>query len=57
MNKTRTEDLFTRWDSILREKSSQYEHEARGKGEVVTSPSIDEICNEMIAYLAGVEKK
>lgn len=56
MNEKRRE-LFERWESILRYKASVYEHEARKNGEVVSSPSIDSICNEIKAFLVGIESK
>lgn len=50
----RTEELFTRWMTILRSKAS-YEHKENGKkGVEVSRPTIDDICNEMLAYLAGI---
>lgn len=48
-----TEELVDRWINLLRSKAA-YEHNARKKGEVVPSPSIDDICNEMIAYFTGI---
>jgi hypothetical protein len=48
------EELKQRWNSILRHKASTYEHNARKNGEVVTSPSIDDVCNEMEAFFAGL---
>lgn len=53
MNKT--EELFERWNKILRGKANEYEHAARKRGEVVVGPSIDDICNEIGAFLAGIE--
>lgn len=44
------ERSIDRWVSILRLKASEYEHTARGKGELVSSPDIDNICNEMLAF-------
>jgi hypothetical protein len=49
----KTKELVDRWISILRQKAT-YEHNARKNGEVVASPSIDDICNEMIAYFTGI---
>ncbi len=46
-------ELKERWIRILRQKAT-YEHEARGRGEVVPSPSIDDICNEMEAFFTGL---
>ncbi len=46
-------DLFERWNHLLRQKAS-YEHSARRAGEVVSSPSIDDICNEMEAFFIGL---
>ena len=51
-NEYTNEIMFDRWISILRQKA-EYEHQARKRGEIVTSPSLDDICNEMIAYLSG----
>lgn len=48
-----TKIMFDRWISLLRSKA-KYEHNARKNGEVVASPSIDDICNEMIAYASGI---
>lgn len=49
----KTKELADRWISLLRQKA-EYEHNARKNGEVVPSPSIDDICNEMIAYFTGI---
>lgn len=49
-----TAGLASRWISILRVKASEYEHPARRDGEVVTSPSIDDICNEINAFFIGL---
>jgi len=49
-----TADLAARWISSLRMKASEYEHPARRDGEVVTSPSIDDICNEINAFFTGL---
>ena len=48
-----TEELANRWIYLLRQKA-EYEHNARKNGEVVTEPSIDDVCNEMIAYFTGI---
>ena len=48
-------EVLSRWEGILRYKASTYEHKARGKGEEVVSPSIDDICNEMRAFFEGLE--
>jgi hypothetical protein len=48
------EELKKRWVGLLRDKASQYEHSARGRGEEVTSPSIDSICSEIEAFFAGL---
>lgn len=44
------EHSIDRWVSILRGKAAEYEHKARGNGEIVSSPDIDDICNEMLAF-------
>ena len=44
-----------RWERLLRFKASAYEHTARKNGEIVCSPSIDDICNEMMAFRDGIE--
>jgi hypothetical protein len=49
------EQLFDRWIKLLRQKAT-YEHEARKKGEVVASPSIDDICNEIEAFFTGFNR-
>jgi hypothetical protein len=55
MEKYTLEELANRWISILRHKAD-YEHQARKRGEVVPSPSIDDICNEMTAFFTGLTK-
>jgi len=50
------EELRKRWVGILRDKASQYEHQARVRQEIVTSPSIDSICSEIEAFFAGLEE-
>lgn len=47
------EELKERWVSLLRMKA-EYEHQARKNGEVVSSPSIDDICNEIEAFFTGL---
>lgn len=47
------ETQFDRWIKLIRDKAHQYEHEARGKGEIVTAPDLDDICNEMEAFKNG----
>jgi hypothetical protein len=54
MEKNKTNELFQRWESILRLKAEEYEHSARKRGETVVEPSLDDICNEMKAFLAGL---
>ncbi len=54
---TKTEELFKRWDGLLRRKASEYEHPVRMVGGRVTEPSIDDICNEMDAFLAGITQE
>lgn len=49
------EELKRRWVGILRGKA-EYEHNARKNGEIVTSPSIDDICNEIEAFFTGLIK-
>lgn len=51
------EDLKKRWDRILRQKASQYEHTARKNGEFVCEPSLDDIANELEAFFIGLELK
>lgn len=46
-----------RWIKILRHKASRYEHEARGRKEVVTDPCLDTIANEIFAFFEGLESK
>ena len=48
------EELKKRWISILRAKAG-YEHSARTNKEIVTSPDIDNICNEMEAFFTGLD--
>lgn len=52
----KTKEIADRWISLLRSKAS-YEHDARKNGEIVCSPSIDDICNEMVAYFTGIIDK
>ena len=52
-----TVNIFHRWQSTLRNKASQYEHEDRKNGKDVVYPSLDDICNEMNAFLAGIDSK
>ena len=47
------EELKNRWVNILRSKAG-YEHNQRKAGKVVPSPSIDDICNEIEAFFAGL---
>lgn len=47
-------ELKKRWQSILRLKAQEYEHTARKRGEVVSEPSLDVICNEMEAFFIGL---
>ena len=49
-------ELKDRWIKLLRQKA-KYDHNARGRGEVVTSPDIDDICNEMEAFFTGLFKE
>ena len=49
-------ELEKRWIGLLRMKASEYEHSARKAGEVVSAPSIDDICNEMQAFFVGLNK-
>lgn len=49
------QELKNRWVGILRSKA-EYEHFARKNGEVVTSPDIDDICNEIEAFFTGLIK-
>lgn len=44
-----------RWAGLLRGKAQEFEHSARKRGETVCSPSLDEIANEMLAFIDGVE--
>ena len=48
------QDLCDRWVRLLRHKA-EYEHQARKAGEVVASPSIDDICNEIEAFFTGLQ--
>ena len=49
------ESILNRWITALRQKASEYEHPASLSGEPVVYPSLDDICNEMEAYKAGVK--
>ena len=48
-------ELKDRWVSILRHKAS-YERNMRKDGQTVASPDIDDICNEIEAFFAGLTK-
>jgi hypothetical protein len=50
------QELKDRWIKLLRQKAN-YEHEARKQHEVVCSPSIDDICNEIEAFFTGLNSK
>lgn len=49
-----TEALKNRWISTLRHKA-KYEHNARNNEEAVTSPDLDDICNEIEAFFTGLD--
>jgi hypothetical protein len=49
------ENIKDRWIRILRQKAQDYEHVARSIGENPSSPDIDDICNEIEAFFAGLE--
>lgn len=51
------QELKDRWVSILRQKASKYEHEARKNGEIVFEPCLDVICNEIEAFFTGLDNK
>jgi len=44
------EELKNRWINLLRDKAREYEHTARKNHEVVVSPDLDDICNEIDAF-------
>jgi hypothetical protein len=48
-------ELKDRWIEILRQKAT-YEHEATKRGEPVSRPSINDICNEIEAFFIGLTK-
>ena len=48
-----TADLAHCWVSILREKAT-YEHIERKAGRPVSSPDLDDICNEINAFFTGL---
>ena len=50
------QELEKRWIGLLRMKASEYEHSARKRGESVSEPSIDTICNEIQAFFVGLNK-
>ena len=50
------QELQNRWNGILRQKASQYEHTDRKNGKDVTGPSLDDIANEMNAFFTGLQK-
>ena len=52
--KEKREELKNRWIKLLRMKASEYEHEARKNGKVVSFPDIDDICNEIEAFFTGL---
>lgn len=48
--------LKERWIYIIRTKAGEYEHRARGRGEPVSEPSLDTICNEINAFFVGLNQ-
>jgi len=50
------EELKKRWVNLLRSKASEYEHTVRKNDEIVASPSLDDICNEIEAFFVGLNK-
>jgi len=48
------EELKQRWNRILRQKASEYEHQARKDGKIVCEPSLDDLANEMEAFFVGI---
>jgi hypothetical protein len=51
------DELFQRWNTILRCKAEEYEHTARRNGEVVTGPDLDDLANEMHTFFIGLNNK
>lgn len=49
------QELEDRWIRLLRWKASKYEHTARKNNETVTSPSLDDLANEIEAFFTGLE--
>ena len=49
----RMEIVMKRWIRILQGKSIEFEHSAREEGKEVTVPCLDDICNEMNAFMHG----
>ena len=49
------EQQFDRWIHVLRGKASEYEHTARGEGKKISQPDLDSICNELQAFLSGLQ--
>ena len=49
-------ELKKRWISILRTKAEEYEHVARSNGKIVSSPCLDDLCNEIEAFFAGLNQ-
>ena len=47
-------ELFKRWNDILRAKASEYEHTSRKEGRRVSSPDIDDVCNEIKSFFIGL---
>lgn len=56
MGEQTIEELRERWIRLLRMKASEYEHKARKNGEIVASPSLDDICNEIDAFFVGLKR-
>lgn len=54
INPMNLNELKERWINILRQKAT-HEHNLRKNGEIVASPSIDDICNEMEAFFTGLD--
>ena len=47
--------IIQRWQQIIRSKASTYEHKIENQ-HLISSPRLDDIANEMEAFLAGLSE-
>ena len=47
-------ELCDKWTTLIRAKAIEYEAQARKKGEIVSSPDLLDIANEIDAFFTGL---